>query len=147
MQYLLLICFSLFVFLTPKNITANSGKIAVHPLNQITEITGDELIYLLEGKAETVNGKPVKLFIVLYGKDSMVIDSIIREISILPPPLIKRRIEEKLAKGQLEKIEVKSSIFDSYQETMKDRNSISLSNPQSEELAEIIGLKLIPIVD
>lgn len=145
MRSLLLIFFSLFV-LNINNINAN-GSIATHPSSDLIAVSGEELIYLLEGRIDSIDGKPTKLLIVLYGKDANVLESVIREISILPPPLIKRRIEEKLARGSLEKIEIKSSVLEAFQSVMRDTNAITLSNENTDQMADIIGLKLVPIIN
>lgn len=122
------------------------NSIAVHPQNRLAQVTGEELMYFLEGRTETIQGKPSKLVIVLYGKDSVVLDSVVREISVLPPHLLKRKIEEKIARGQLEQIDLKPTIMETYREVMTDKDAIALSNSDTEGLADIIGLKLIPIV-
>ena len=122
------------------------NSIAVHPQNRLAQVTGEELMYFLEGRTETIQGKSSKLVIVLYGKDSVVLDSVVREISVLPPHLLKRKIEEKIARGQLEQIDLKPTIMETYREVMTDKDAIALSNSDTEGLADIIGLKLIPIV-
>ena len=122
------------------------NSIAVHPQNRLAQVTGEELMYFLEGRTETIQGKPSKLVIVLYGKDSVVLDSVVREISVLPPHLLKRKIEEKIARGQLEQIDLKPTIMETYREVMADKDAIALSNSDTEGLADIIGLKLIPTV-
>ena len=146
MQSLLLTFFNLAVaFLLTSTTIQAENSIAVHPQNKLTQVEGEELMYFLEGRTDTIQDVQTTLVIVLYGKDSTLLDSVVREISVLPPHLLKRRIEEKIARGQLEQVEVKATIMDSYRHVLADRNAIALSNKDTAGLADIIGLKLIPI--
>ncbi len=147
MRLLLLTFFSLILaFSILFTNTQADNSIAVHPQNRLTEISGEELMYVLEGRAEVIQGVETKIVIVLYGKDSILLDSVVREISVLPPHLLKRKIEEKIARGQLEQVDVKQTIIETYREVMADKNAIAFSNTDTEGLADIIGLKIIPIV-
>ena len=147
MRLLLLTFFSLILaFSILFTNTQADNSIAVHPQNRLTEISGEELMYVLEGRAEVIQGGETKIVIVLYGKDSILLDSVVREISVLPPHLLKRKIEEKIARGQLEQVDVKQTIIETYREVMADKNAIAFSNTDTEGLADIIGLKIIPIV-
>tara|TARA_B100001094_G_C18175758_1_gene797773 strand:- start:224 stop:673 length:450 start_codon:yes stop_codon:yes gene_type:complete len=147
MRLLLLTFFSLILaFSILFTNTQADNSIAVHPQNRLTEISGEELMYVLEGRAEVIQGVETKIVIVLYGKDSILLDSVVREISVLPPHLLKRKIEEKIARGQLEQVDVKQTIMETYREVMADKNAIAFSNSDTEGLADIIGLKIIPIV-
>lgn len=147
MRLLLLTFFSLILaFSILFTNTQADNSIAVHPQNRLTEISGEELMYVLEGRAEVIQGVETKIVIVLYGKDSILLDSVVREISVLPPHLLKRKIEEKIARGQLEQVDVKQTIMETYREVMADKNAIAFSNTDTEGLADIIGLKIIPIV-
>ena len=147
MRLLLLTFFSLILaFSILFTNTQADNSIAVHPQNRLTEISGEELMYVLEGRAEVIQGVETKIVIVLYGKDSILLDSVVREISVLPPHLLKRKIEEKIARGQLEQVDVKQTIMETYREVMADKNAIAFSNADTEGLAEIIGLKIIPIL-
>ena len=147
MRPLLLTFFNLLVvFILSSTIVNANNSVVVHPQNRLTQVSGEELMYILEGRTEVIQGMRTKIVIILYGKDSILLDSVVREISVLPPHLLKRKIEEKIARGQLEQVDVKQTILETYREVMADKNTIAFSNTDTEGLADIIGLKIIPIV-
>lgn len=145
MQRRLLTFFSSFVLFTTAYAAPIDTSGVVNIRENIIRLNAQELLQFLEGNHNTINGKPLKIAIVLYGKDAKIINNFIKELTGLPSTIVRRRIEERFAEGDLSGIIIMNSIYVTYQNVKHGSDVIALSDSETKNLAKILNLNIVPI--